>query len=808
MTEPFDNLTPIPDPKQSGGSSDSPSSIFPKILGDFELLEVIGRGGMGTVYRARQRSLKRTVAVKVLSQQVSSSANAVVRFQREAQAAAKLHHQHIVPIFSLCEDNDVYFYAMELVEGPVLHSIIAAKHNGRATDVSASGAIADDLADTVLLTPNSTTTTDPSLVDTQPLLSQNNPHDSAVKIQAPSTANSDDAHYLEVAKHMASVADALHYAHQQGVIHRDIKPHNLIFGVDGLLRITDFGLARLSEQPGVTVTGELIGSPLYMAPEQLKGDTGPADPRTDIYALGATLYEWLTFLPPYPGDTREQVISKILTTEALTVRTHDPDIPVDLETICAKAIERDVRHRYQTAAELRDDLQRYLAHKPIHARRAGVSTRIRKYARRHQLGLVGTAAAVIALILSGMLLNTRRQVRSQEEAVAEIVAENQRLRGVIDNLPFEIVAPLRLAEAAAPLLERMMNRTRSAVGFSSGVKPQGADPTLVNTPVGLAQRTIRDYYEFLAPNGWPAGATGEGPDDSFLLRSAIENWSTNPAQALVAMDEYIESKPQREEQYEAWQLKSALQGRLGDYDDMLASTNRLVELEPEVDLSHTWRALGYLLNGRASEGLPDADLAVAYSAHSVWSLTLKGLVLAGADRTLEAVFTYNHALELDPDQVLSLLGRASVRAVQGQTYDAVTDLSHVLELEPHNADALAFRGDQYVLLGEFGSAAQDFALAMDLAGGSTPMMARYLGVLSRQQQLESDSSSVVQPRGETEIDITSVESDDVGLGEDRQEVISGWLTHFLRQVAPKKEPSHNTRNKLNLTPYILRRFIH
>src|SRR4051794_37899188 len=220
-------------------------------LGDFELVREIGRGGMGVVYKARQISLNRDVALKVLSGGLGLTAKAVQRFRREAEAAAKLHHTNIVPIYATGEENGVHFYAMELIDGPSLDVVIRQLRQAQSDKAPiASPRSPDGLA-----------TTSPS--SDRPVASDSN--------AAPLTSSSlsSDGHYFDtVAKMIADVADALDYAHQQGVIHRDLKPSNLLLSPDGRLSINDFGLARMLEQPGMTMTGEFVGTPSYMSPEQ------------------------------------------------------------------------------------------------------------------------------------------------------------------------------------------------------------------------------------------------------------------------------------------------------------------------------------------------------------------------------------------------------------------------------------------------------------------------------------------------------------------------------------------------------------
>src|SRR3990172_2399545 len=307
---------------------------------------------------------------------------------------------------------------MEFIEGDGLNAIIAKLRNNQAMEASTV-----DLAETVALAPGDGGASQ-SAVEQRPGASAG--ASGAVLVAPDSAIQTSTEVFHNIAWHLADVADALDYAHQRGVIHRDIKPHNLLLGVDGRMQISDFGLARLAEQPGVTITGELIGSPLYMSPEQITGNPDDVDHRADIYSLGATMYEWLTLRPPYPGETRERVIGMILSSEPAPLRSLDAAIPLDLETICLKAIERNRERRYQTAAEMRDDLRRFLASCPIVARRTGLAARVVKFVGRHELASLGAVAAVIALSL-GWALYMKKQTVQQQTAAAVQAKESEEL---------------------------------------------------------------------------------------------------------------------------------------------------------------------------------------------------------------------------------------------------------------------------------------------------------------------------------------------------------------------------------------------
>jgi serine/threonine protein kinase len=383
------------------------ATAIPQRLGDFEIIREIGRGGMGVVYEARQVSLNRKVALKVLSGGLGLTPKAVQRFQREAEAAAKLHHTNIVPVYATGEENSTHFYAMELIEGPSLDHVIRQMRAAAST----AGPVSTPLAHG-----NSPSS---DLAQTGPYVDGANIAGATSRLNS-SSLGSGGGYFDTVARMIAEVADALDYAHKNGVIHRDMKPSNLLLSPSGRLSINDFGLARMLEQPGMTMTGEFVGTPAYMSPEQITAGRIPLDHRTDIYSLGATLYELLILAPPFTGQSREQVLAQIVQKEPKAPRRVAKRVPVDLETICLKCLEKDPDRRYQTAGELAEDLRRYVNRFAILARRVGPVQRLVKWVRRRpavaaSLGCVLIAAVCVALGFAYQAHRAEKQRAEEEE---------------------------------------------------------------------------------------------------------------------------------------------------------------------------------------------------------------------------------------------------------------------------------------------------------------------------------------------------------------------------------------------------------
>jgi serine/threonine protein kinase/WD40 repeat protein/Tfp pilus assembly protein PilF len=404
-------------------------------LGDYRILREVARGGMGVVYEAEQEALGRHVALKVLPYQSPIDPVRLQRFRRESRSAARLHHTNIVPVFDVGEYQGTYYYAMQFIRGQALDEVLTElKHmRGVKDDAKATG-LADDPARTPirqltvslargLLTGEFSrkSLAEEDAAVSRPAVSRPEPAAPEVaetkcdspleRMDNPSSASgatsnilknrsdlfsSGDLHYFRSAAQIGlQVAEALAYAHSQKVLHRDIKPANLLLDFQGTVWVTDFGLAK-EEGEDLTQTGDLVGTLRYMAPERFNGES---DPRSDIYGLGLTLYELLTLRPAFEESDRSRLIKRIADEDPLRPRKRHPQIPRDLETIVLKAIAKDPRQRYQVAEEMAEDLRRFLADRPIQARRSAVWEHAWRWCRRNRL-LATLSAAVFALVVA------------------------------------------------------------------------------------------------------------------------------------------------------------------------------------------------------------------------------------------------------------------------------------------------------------------------------------------------------------------------------------------------------------------------
>ncbi|MCC7398235.1 MAG: serine/threonine protein kinase [Planctomycetes bacterium] len=438
--------------------TETAAGVMPERLGDFRLLQRLGQGGMGVVYLAEQESLGRRVALKLIRPEHNLFDGSRQRFRREVEAVARLQHPGIVPVYATGEDNGVPWLAMEHVRGASLDQVVS----------SLAGSPPEKLRGSDLLA-------------------------AVAAIAAPGSPPPDDRHFATSTwvdaclRLVRQVASALHHAHLCGVLHRDVKPSNIMLTLDGRPLLLDFGLARTELSPRLTVSGGVLGSPAYMSPEQMRGEHDRIDARTDVYALGVTLIELLTLESPFAGDSAEATRTRVLAGTLPPLHRRNPAIARDVEIVCRKATDAEAGHRYADAAAFAEDLDNLLALRPVRAVPPSTLTVVRRWTQRHPARAIGLAAAFLLLCVAPTLFLLQQWAANESIRAALERARRDRDRAI------EAVRTMLVQVAGEDLLNvpLMQHIRRNLLAKARGLHEQfladsADDPAMLDQAAGSA----------------------------------------------------------------------------------------------------------------------------------------------------------------------------------------------------------------------------------------------------------------------------------------------------------------------------------
>jgi len=698
-------------------------------LGDYELLEEIGRGGQGVVFRARQKSLNRNVALKVIGLGQWATPAHLKRFRLEAEAAASLDHPYIVPIYEVGEQDGQCYFSMKFIEGGQLDEVV--KH----TPIS----------------------------------------------------------IRQAAELMAKVARTVHYAHEHGILHRDIKPGNILLDAKGETHLTDFGLARLVESEStVTRTLEVLGTPSYMAPEQAAGDNAKLTRATDVYGLGAVLYQLLTGHPPFAGGTTYETIKLLLETEPRQPRLWNPKIDRDLSTICLKCLGKDPQRRYSSALALAEDLERWLKHEPIRARRTGVLTRGKKWVRRNPTTAVLTALLVALLAAISVIIwkselagrspitgiavlpfenasnepNTEYLSEGISEALINSLSELQQLRVIARPTAFHYkrkdVEPRRVGRelGAAAVLTGKVRQMQDAlsvqvdlVDTATGAQIWGArydrkiaDLVAIKQAIaqevtaklklklsGEEQRRLvkRDSTNAEAYQFYLRGRYFWNKRTSDGIKQAIEHFQQSVerdpnfalgyvglADSYTGLTFYNFAAP-----HEAMPKAKESAIKALTLDDTLAEAHATLA---HILINYDWNSSAAEKEFKRSIEL-NPEYATAHQWYAIHFLTATG-------RLEEAVQEMKKALELDPASLVMNTFMGATLSYTGRYDEAIDQCRRTIQMDPNFAVAhwhLGLAYEQKQLLDE---AIEEFRKAISLSGGSPLMKAALARAYAKAQK--------------------------------------------------------------------------
>ncbi|MCA9192958.1 MAG: protein kinase [Planctomycetales bacterium] len=480
-----------------------------RTIGDFRLIREIGRGGMGVVYEAEQISLSRRVALKVLQLAGLVDEHRVTRFRNECYAAAQLHHSNIVDVYTVNCEAGIHYYAMRHVAGQNLSQFIKHEKNSEATVVCNSHTMSSTHAESEVSEVAGSDSTVPDY----------------------SFPESIRFERIQLAANVGrQAASALAYAHSVGVIHRDIKPSNLLLESSGKVWVTDFGLARVGDNTAMTATGNVVGTLRYMSPEQAAGDRARTDHRSDIYSLGATLFEVVAGRPLHLADSPKELLQQIIRGPSFP-KLHGISVglPRDFETILMKTLAKEPADRYQSAGELADDLQAFIEKKAVTARRPTLAQRFIRWGERNRGIMVASGLAMMVLLIvttiSGSIIyNQNVEWRRKEELLENIREEAGYQRYTADiNLAFQALLNLDLPEAEKQLANAKNDTPSGIVGFEWKYLRNWID----QLPMPFGKHNGNAYFVDYSPDGRRIVSCGE---------DGVRIWDASTKQLLRHLD--------------------------------------------------------------------------------------------------------------------------------------------------------------------------------------------------------------------------------------------------------------------------------
>ncbi len=730
------------------------------VLGDYRILREVGRGGMGVVYLAEQISLRRRVALKVLPLAGILDERRLRRFHNEAQAAACLHHEHIVPVHAVGSERGVHFYAMQFIDGQSLAEAIRQLRQG-------GDAASEGRTTPYQVAPGG----EAAAAATEPAARQST--------LASDSGKRDRAYYRRVAELGVQAAEALDHAHQMGIVHRDVKPANLLVDGRGQLWVTDFGLAHVQHgEAGLTMTGDLVGTLRYMSPEQALAKRVVIDHRTDVYSLGATLYELLTLEPAFAGQDRQELLRQIAFEEPAAPRKVERSIPAELETIVLKALEKNPADRYATAGEVAADLRRWLEDRPIKARRPSLTLRLGRLARRHRaVVLTAGLGLVVALgVLAGCVgwVAGERRARRAEVGRSIEAALDDAGQWLKKNRPYEALSAALRAEGLVrhagghpelqPRVEEMLGgvrlllRLEAARISGSAVRDGHFDHAAADEEY---EKAFKEHgLDLLGMDAAQAARHIQGMAVRAALIDFLDDWAVTRRGArgkedpgwgkLVQVSQLAEPDESRRRVRETllsgdWKtlerlagsgaLESWPTGALGAIDTTKGTSLQLVELLRKAQRARPddfWlnHSLARALEQAKPEWLEEAigfyRAAVALRPQSPGLLLNLGAALNAKGKLDEAIDCYRQAIRLKPDfaSVHNNLGVAL--ADKGKVDEAIACYRQAISLQRDFAQVHNNLGNALKAKGKVDEAIAEFRKALQL-GQDNPHTHNNLG---------------------------------------------------------------------------------
>ncbi len=658
----------------------SDHDLIGKRLGDFEILSLIGRGGMGAVFLARQVPLGREVALKVIADVAGEQSRTLERFKREARVLAQLSHPHIVPIHDTGQEGPYTYFAMEYIRGVSLDAVLTAVRHADASK-KASEVLREQLQRTKA---NGTQPPEPT-------------------IHEASGSQIDRDYILAISNIIMDVGSALQCAHEQGILHRDVKPSNILIDAAGTAKLVDFGLARAQSHPSLTVTGEFFGTPNYVSPEQIHNPDS-VDRRADVYSLAATYYECLTLRRPFEGDTVNETLTNVLSREVIPPRRHSPRLAPDINTVVLHALEKEPQDRYQNAADFAADIGNVLAFRPIKAKPPTFACRMLRVTRGNTVRILSITAAVMIILVSSIAMLRISKDRAHAEAVklyqtglAKKTTANhteaiEYFAGAIARDPRYVEAYLAAAEC-----HRLLGNHDQAVILSKKALEIDSNSLIALYELGLAMIAARD---------WDQAQIALSRAVSLQPKFALGHATLAACYSALKRDDLavkefrhaLELEPNSPQNGKILIVMGSLLASLNRELEAIAAYRRALELDPRCIDAHWGLGLSHTRMGNLAEAEQAFKKAVACAPNNPTGHEKLGWFYKWTDRPLDATLAYLHA------------GRACEQ--QDRPQQALVYYTECLAIDPNNATVLSQCAKSYTDLARYAEAVDFYKRAL------------------------------------------------------------------------------------------------